>query len=488
MAEKPSKTARLAALLATGLLFACPLWAQASSFWQPTLDSARRLAAHTQRPLLLYFHADWCGACSQLEREVLSRPEIADQIRAAFVPVRINVDHFPATARQYGVTALPTTVVLSPNGALLGSVTGVTEPSVFAARLQQVAAAYNRRLAKLRQQGPSTVWRRSSAAANSPSAVDAQATRSRPLSSPGVQSRSAGAPDSSAGGASPFVANSPPPMPHATAGMAGPEAAGTQLPGATGRSSFGDVSSRTMAPAGMSLGRTREDTRLPSAGRSLAQGVSGLRGAPASQGWPSGGLATSPPQASSPSQAAAPRAKVIPAGNPPLGLDGCCPVTLVEQQRWVPGDRRWGAIHRGRTYLFVGPEEQRRFLADPDRYAPVLSGYDVVLAVEQGRQVPGTREHGVFFDGYVYLFADEITLRQFSDRPEYYADQAWRAMGKRRPRAIAGGESQSATSDSAAGKTSSKGWLRWSFKWPPVPPPPPARKPHEAPGGGTSRN
>ena len=93
---------------------------------------------------------------------------------------------------------------------------------------------------------------------------------------------------------------------------------------------------------------------------------------------------------------------------------------LVENSRWQPGKKAWGAIHRGRTYLFAGPEEQRRFLANPDRYAPVSSGDDVVLLLEQGRSVSGYREHGLQFDGHVYLFAGEGTLEKFRSNPRYY--------------------------------------------------------------------
>ena len=114
----------------------------------------------------------------------------------------------------------------------------------------------------------------------------------------------------------------------------------------------------------------------------------------------------------------------VPAINPPLGLDGYCPVVLSERQQWALGDRRWGAIHRGRTYLFTGPEEQRRFFTDPDRYAPAFSGNDVVLATEQGQPVPGSREHGVFFGNRVYLFSSEATLDKFARNPILYANQA----------------------------------------------------------------
>ncbi len=47
---------------------------------------------------------------------------------------------------------------------------------------------------------------------------------------------------------------------------------------------------------------------------------------------------------------------------PGAGLDGYCPVTLVEQEKWVKGDPKWGAHHRGRLYFFISPEAQQRFL------------------------------------------------------------------------------------------------------------------------------
>jgi YHS domain-containing protein len=123
---------------------------------------------------------------------------------------------------------------------------------------------------------------------------------------------------------------------------------------------------------------------------------------------------------------AAPTAPPLP--NPPLGLEGYCPVQLVEKAKWIHGDERWGAVHRGQTYLFTGQEEQQRFLAAPDHYAPVNSGNDVVLALEQGRSVPGVCDHGVTFGGRVYLFADQASLERFSKNPRYYADRATEAM------------------------------------------------------------
>ena len=86
-----------------------------------------------------------------------------------------------------------------------------------------------------------------------------------------------------------------------------------------------------------------------------------------------------------------------PTPRPAYGLDGCCPVELCEQHRWVAGDERYSAMHLGRKYLFYGEEQRQMFLANRDRYSPLAAGDDVVLATE-GIHVPGKREHGVFYD------------------------------------------------------------------------------------------
>ena len=97
--------------------------------------------------------------------------------------------------------------------------------------------------------------------------------------------------------------------------------------------------------------------------------------------------------------------------------------------KWVPGDAKFGAIHRDRTYWFVGPREQQQFLANPDFFAPALSGIDPVLAIDHRQSVPGTREHSIDYDNQFYMFSSEATLQQFTANPERYATSARQAMG-----------------------------------------------------------
>jgi len=124
---------------------------------------------------------------------------------------------------------------------------------------------------------------------------------------------------------------------------------------------------------------------------------------------------------------------------PPIALDGFCPVTLREviavnaadRGAWKKGDRRFGAIHNGRTYLFASADQQQKFLANPDAYAPVLSGCDPVLFAERGQMVDGRRAFGlVTADRQVYLFADEATLNRFKQAPGNYAGAIQQAKAR----------------------------------------------------------
>jgi YHS domain-containing protein len=106
----------------------------------------------------------------------------------------------------------------------------------------------------------------------------------------------------------------------------------------------------------------------------------------------------------------------------PLGLEGYCPVALIDQSKWLKGDPRWGIVHRGRTYLFFSAEAKERFWANPDRYSPALSGLDTVILADRGDHREGSRNHGLVYRDRVYLFSSEESLQQFVRSPQRYAD------------------------------------------------------------------
>jgi protein disulfide-isomerase len=115
---------------------------------------------------------------------------------------------------------------------------------------------------------------------------------------------------------------------------------------------------------------------------------------------------------------------------PPICLDGYCAVTLLETKKWKKADPQFGAVHRGRTYLFADADQQKKFLANPDGFAPVLSGYDPVRFATTGQLVEGSRAFGVITpgDNRIFLFADKVSLEQFERSPRDYVGTAYQAM------------------------------------------------------------
>jgi len=149
---------------------------------------------------------------------------------------------------------------------------------------------------------------------------------------------------------------------------------------------------------------------------------------PAATPSPGGAPSASPSASQSPENG---ERQLVPASQaPPVALDGFCPVTLIETMSRTPEDRaawkkgnvKFGAIHRGRTYLFTSAEQQQKFLADPDAYAPAFSGYDPVHYAERGELVDGKRAYGLITpDKHIFLFADETALQRFRQAPTRYA-------------------------------------------------------------------
>lgn len=74
---------------------------------------------NSDRPVLLYFYADWCGPCRMVSPIV---SEIADE-RSDIKVGKINVDEQPELAAQFQVMSIPMLAVMK-NGKLENQVIG----------------------------------------------------------------------------------------------------------------------------------------------------------------------------------------------------------------------------------------------------------------------------------------------------------------------------------------------------------------------------
>ena len=101
--------------------------------WLTNLEVAKEAATQSGKPVLMKFTADWCGPCVQMKQSVFSDPDVGSLINDRFVPVVVDVTNpgspSQAVANRHGVQALPTLVLLSPNGAELARKIGYVDAS-----------------------------------------------------------------------------------------------------------------------------------------------------------------------------------------------------------------------------------------------------------------------------------------------------------------------------------------------------------------------
>ncbi len=427
--------------------------------WLQDLNAAQQQAASNRKLVLVHFWAPWCLPCKRLDQEVFNQPHVAQAIHAAFVPVKLNADHFPASARQYGVASLPTDVVLTSTGELVTRMNSPLTAQAYISQVTQVA---------MLNQGPARHGLAGLAAQqHAPSHQALSNGAPSPVQNPFLPQSSANAPSTPEPSSTASNASVPPPANHPYTNLAHrPGAAnawqhpadfntGGNRSGAAGEGPQGAWQTTPQTTPSVPRYAPTASPWPPSAAGGVGPTGAPNYASPASQtphdhagsryqispAWPPNTAPPTTPPATPPTAtptgapgfrpAIAPQGSTStpdPASNPSLGLDGFCPVTLKNEKKWVRGSREWGAVHRGRTYLFSGADEQRAFLANPDLYSPVLSGADPVLAMEQQQLVSGKRNHGVFYDGFVYLFSSETSLDRFSKNPEKYAARVRQAM------------------------------------------------------------
>ena len=88
--------------------------------WQPFSERALVQAREQKRPVLIYFHADWCGPCHILERNTLNRKIVVEGAHD-FMALRANMTDresptVQAMAEKYSIVALPAVVFFGADG------------------------------------------------------------------------------------------------------------------------------------------------------------------------------------------------------------------------------------------------------------------------------------------------------------------------------------------------------------------------------------
>lgn len=103
----------------------------AAAVWSTNLTAAIQSSTASNRPILLYFTATWCGPCRQMARTTL--PDVGVETGLdRYTLVSLDIDAFPDAAAARQVTSIPAFLVLTPDGTTEASrATGYQAPLEF---------------------------------------------------------------------------------------------------------------------------------------------------------------------------------------------------------------------------------------------------------------------------------------------------------------------------------------------------------------------
>jgi thiol:disulfide interchange protein len=89
-------------------------------------------AGGEDRPVVLEFSAAWCNACTTFQRHVLPDPRVEQALDGVrYVRYDIERGAGKVEAARYGVTSLPTILVIDREGAPVGAVRGLPSVTSF---------------------------------------------------------------------------------------------------------------------------------------------------------------------------------------------------------------------------------------------------------------------------------------------------------------------------------------------------------------------
>ena len=99
------------------------------------------LARRQKKNMVIYFHADWCTYCGQMEKETFGDAAVIDFLNKQTIAIKVDVDQEQRIARQFGVRGLPATFLLLNNGEQIGPMPGFIPPRAYLSMLSKILSA-----------------------------------------------------------------------------------------------------------------------------------------------------------------------------------------------------------------------------------------------------------------------------------------------------------------------------------------------------------
>lgn len=113
-----------------------------------------------------------------------------------------------------------------------------------------------------------------------------------------------------------------------------------------------------------------------------------------------------------------------------IGLEGYCPVCVIEARKWERGRPEFQSTFDGVRYYFPNASIKRKFDAAPAKYVPALGGDCTVCYAKAGKRVPGNIRHAAIDNKRLFLFPSDGEKREFQKNPRAYRNVDLAANGE----------------------------------------------------------
>ncbi len=126
--------------------------------WLHSYGQSRQLARDLGLPLIVHFHASWCGPCIQMDRETLSSKQLLTQFGRQVIGVKIDSDEHPELVEAFRVEGLPCDIVIAPDGLIVAR-DGYQSRSAYMAMVSKLSSQFREEraaaIARLQAPAPS---------------------------------------------------------------------------------------------------------------------------------------------------------------------------------------------------------------------------------------------------------------------------------------------------------------------------------------------
>ena len=106
--------------------------------WQLSWKGAQDVSRKTGKPILVYFHAAWCGPCRALDKTVWSDARVIRASRA-WVPFKADLDNETDLATRFNVTTPPMVVFLDGKNRKVSSLLGFNDAPTLIKAMHRAA-------------------------------------------------------------------------------------------------------------------------------------------------------------------------------------------------------------------------------------------------------------------------------------------------------------------------------------------------------------